>query len=201
MKKLLSAALAAIIAFAASSAECMAQEYPANEIALSYSMGTVPETAMIFGTVMGSFFSLGAWEVDDIVIPGALSIEYFHGMNKTFSIGCLATVDAMFGNSYLTIDDVREKDGTFRSTFVSVMPAVKAAWFRHPKFSMYSKMAVGPTVCIMPEDDLKDLEASLGWCFHIAPVGMEFGGGDWRAFLEAGWGVQGFLNIGVKRCF
>ena len=105
-----------------------------NEFGVSYSQFTVPQFVYVFGGVLGIAFSMGSFTLENMVLPGALSLEYTHYVNDTFGFGGTVTGEFMTADKYTGKDESKKYDGKFQMGFVSVMPHAKAYWFNNPHF-------------------------------------------------------------------
>ena len=168
-----------------------------NELGLSYSQFTVPQFAYVFGGVLGVAFSLGTFTFENMVLPGALSLEYTHYVNNTFGFGGTLTGDYMTADKYTGKDENKKYDGKFRLSFLSVMPHVKIGWFDNPHFGMYTKLAAGGAFQL----DNSDSNGGFTFAAQVSPVCMDFGGDSLRGYLELGLGMQGIVSLGIKKRF
>ena len=167
-----------------------------NEFGVSYSQFTVPQFVYVFGGVLGIAFSMGSFTLENMVLPGALSLEYTHYVNDTFGFGGTVTGEFMTADKYTGKDENRQYSGKFNMAFCSVMPHAKAYWFNNPHFGMYSKLAAGIGGTIQNEGD-----PSVTFAFQVSPVSMDFGGDALRGYLELGFGMQGIVTLGIKKIF
>lgn len=165
-----------------------------NEWGLAYSQFTIPQAAYVLGGVFAAAFSLGNFSVENMALPGALSLEYTRYVNDTFGFGGSVTGDFMTADKYTGKDDNRHYDGKFTFAFVSVMPHAKAYWFNNPHFGMYSKLGAG---CAILLDDTP----GVTFAAQLSPVCMDFGGDACRGYLELGAGMQGIVTLGIKKIF
>ena len=167
-----------------------------NEIALSYSQFTTPQFVYLLGGMFGMVFSMGNVTLENMAMPGALSLEYTRFVNKTFGFGGSITADYMTADKYIGKDADKTYDGKFRMFFLSVMPHAKAYWFDNPHFGMYSKVGAG---CALVPDEAGS--TSLSFAAQLSPVCMDFGGDSFRGFLELGVGMQGIFSLGIRKRF
>ena len=167
------------------------------EFGLSYSQFTVPQFAYVLGGALGIAFSLGSFTLENMVLPGALSLEYTHYVNNTFGFGGSITGDFMTADRYTGKDDSKKYDGKFQMAFLSVLPHVKIGWFDNPHFGMYSKLAAGGAY----EFGNLDSEGNFLFAAQVSPVCMDFGGETLRGYLELGFGMQGIVSLGIKKRF
>ena len=168
-----------------------------NEIALSYGQLSVGEFVYVLGGVFTGVFSLGHVTMENPRFTGVVSLEYYHSLSKVFSVGGIIAAESIWGNMISTSkepDDPDRINGRYDMMFLSVMPAVRARWFGKPRFSMYSKVAVGLCACF-------NGETSFLPGVQLSPICLEFGNPSIRGFLEIGAGMQGVVNLGIRHRF
>lgn len=197
------------------------QEFPSDEISLSYGRVSIPGFAMTFGSVLGAAFSFGLAAPDHIGSTGAIGVEYFHYFNPHVAVGCAG----VFEDFHLgwKVYDHKDDDGnniyrpgnTSHNLFTSLMPAFKWRWLYKEHFSMYSKIGFGGCWQYTPEittvstvtdadgsthNETETTAASSSFTFsaQLSPIGMEFGGDRFKGFTEIGIGMQGLLVLGVR---
>ena len=201
-----------------------------DEVAVSIGAGTnsqifnaFSELFGIMGTALitsvgtgGQYTGYTTYDNEKNIPP--ISVEYFHHMNKTISIGGIAAFNGSFSDMYCTWQKnngdgsanikSKEKVGTAKTYFITVMPAVKFDWLRKKNYGLYSKVAVGVTYrCEKEKQDNKDGEKELnkdtGFMgnFQATLLGIEAGSQKIRGFAEFGAGEQGILQAGVRYKF
>lgn len=163
-------------------------ELPANELGISYGGMNLPEFAMVIGGVLGEAFSLGHAEIEKLSSTGCVAAEYLRYVSPYIALGATATAEGF----QLKFKDSSD-DG--RTTFLSLMPTLKASWFRKEHFGMYSKLAAGAGA------SLNDKDSAMLFAFQVSPIGLEAGNAAVRGFAELGMGYQNFLCAGVRYCF
>ena len=148
----------------------------------------------------------------------AISAEYFHHLNKTVSIGGIVGFNGTFSDMYCTFRKnegsgdatvkSKEKVGSAKKYFITVMPAVKFDWLRHKNYGLYSKMAFGLTYMYEQEkqDDRngeKELhsDSKVMGNFQASLLGIEAGSEKFRGFAELGVGEQGIFVVGCRYKF
>ena len=90
-----------------------------------------------------------------------------------------------------------------KSTYYTIMPAVKYNWSVKKNVSWYSKAAIGLTLLsqsIDTKSTTKDDDTSTSFNFQASFVGVEVGGAL-RGFAELGWGEQGIILAGLRYKF
>lgn len=225
MKKILSLAAAVMVltapAFAAPKADKAEDAVkvsknvarPANELAVSYGVVTIPEFAIGFGVIFGSAFSFGLAVPDKLSYTGAFSLEYYRYLTPHVAVGgmvdwdhCMCQFKAKNGKDEEGNPEYKPSNKKYME-FVSILPAAKFPWFNRNHFGMYSKLAAGCALIFNSErtpegakvtpEDVFDATFS----FQVNPIGMEFGGTNVRGFMELGWGMQGLIMGGIKYAF
>lgn len=169
-----------------------------NEIILSYSQVTLPQTAYFVAGIFGVAFTAGHFTFENTRPYGALGLEYDRNVNNWFTYGAVGVVDYISSDSYnVDGDGNKTYKGKFSFGYVSLMPLAKFRWFTNPKFGMYSKIAFGAG--IVPGGEEENLQVSFAG--QLSPVGMQFGGGNVSGILELGYGMQGIVTLGIKKSF
>jgi len=167
--------------------------------------------------------SIGAWSNSDIIDAfetigsamvgvktsdseffGPISAEYFYHVKPWLGVGGIVA----YGQS---TQDFRyptssSKDGEFRNSYLTLMPAIKLDYLRKKNFGMYSKLALGATLRTETTDyttsggkNDSDSEFHLNW--QVSLLGIEAGGTCLRGFLEIGTGEQGIFVVGARYKF
>lgn len=170
-----------------------AEEYetPSDEISVSVGYFTHPHVALTFGDAFGGIIDGDASSENSL---GSFGVTYMHNLNKRFGLGATTSYEYIYKNA---------KDGKkYTENFITVMPTVRAYWFRHNHFGMYSRLAAGVALnCskgYVNGTGEENSQTDVLFGFHLAPVSMEFGSSKVSGFLELGWGYQGIVNAGVK---
>lgn len=169
-----------------------------NEIILSYSQVTLPQTAFFVAGIFGVAFTAGHFTFENTKPYGALAFEYDRNVNNWFTYGGVAVIDYITSDAYnVDRDGNKTYNGVFNFGYFSVMPLAKFRWFTNPKFGMYSKAAFGPGLVFGGEEG--DLQIS--YAGQLSPVCMQFGGGNLSGILELGYGMQGIVTLGIRKTF
>jgi hypothetical protein len=156
MKKFLLMAVAAMMV----TVNVNAQEEYDNEISIAYGGGS--NSDLISSIYKGMFTGkqLDYW--------GPISLEYFRRLNgnNRLGIGAVATIAGC------KWDD----SGDAKTTFFTIMPAVKYNWAVQKYVSWYSKAAIGIMFTSdsgMSKDNRKDDKSSASFNFQASFVGLE----------------------------
>lgn len=170
-----------------------------NEFSITYGQFTVPQFAYVMGGVFGAAFSLGHFSFDNAHLIGGAGVEYVHYVNDWLGFGGALVCDYMTADA-MSVDSDGNKtpNGKFNLGYASAMPVVKFAWFNRPRVGLYSKLAAGVGYSFANDDSVKD---NIGFAFQATPIGVDFGGESFRGFVEAGVGMQGLVNLGVRWLF
>lgn len=200
MKKAIILILALLIASPKSHAF---EPLPKNDINFQYSTITGPQIASVFVGVFATAFSLGTYTLDEIKSTGMFSVQYYHSLGKRFMVGCST------GYEYLALI-LKDKNGAIRdgdvgNHFISLLPSVKFYYINNPHFSAYAKLQGGLLMMcdrVINEDQVEDrFDVGTGFAIQAVPFGMEFGGESLRGYVEAAYGSQGLLAVGIRKSF
>ena len=77
-------------------------------------------------------------------------------------------------------------------------PTAISAWLNRAHVGLYSKLAAGAGLFFANGSDAKD---NISFAFQATPIGVDFGGEQFRGFVEAGVGWQGIVSGGVRWMF
>lgn len=170
-----------------------------NEFSITYGQFTVPQFAYVMGEVFGVMFTLGHASFEDPHMYGAAGIEYVHYTNDWFGFGGTVLCDYMTAKTVsVDKDGNKTPNGDFKLGCLSVMPVVKFAWLNRPHVGLYSKLAAGGGFAFTNGGEAKD---NFMFAFQATPIGVDFGGEQFRGFVEAGVGMQGIVSGGVRWLF
>ncbi|MBP5299974.1 MAG: hypothetical protein J6Y80_01085 [Victivallales bacterium] len=170
-----------------------------NEFSINYGYFTIPQFAYVFGGVLGAAFTLGHFTFDNTHMIGAAGVEYVHYVNGWLGFGAAAVCDYMTATAYsVDGDGNKTPNGKYDLGYLSAMPVVKFAWLNRDHVGLYSKLAVGAGYSFANGDDVK---SNISWSGQITPLGVDFGGQSFRGFVEAGVGMQGVVNAGIRWLF
>ena len=155
-----------------------AQSELLNEVSIAYGGGANSDIVSTIAKGMFTGKQLNYW--------GPISLEYFrYNEGGKLAFGAVAAVS---GCKW-------EDDTNAKSTYFTLMPAIKYKWLNSGMFSMYSKAAVGATLMKDSGFDKNDSRVMFNW--QASLIGMEFGT-NLRAFAEVGMGEQGIVLGGVR---
>ena len=170
-----------------------------NEVSITYGQATLPQFAYVMGGVLGVAFTAGHFTFENSHFLGGVGMEFIHYSNNWFGYGLAGTFDYMTSDAY-TVDGDGNKtpNGKFKLGFFSAMPVLKFAWLRKPHVGLYSKIGIGAGLEVTSGEVS---EGSFAWSGQITPIGFDFGGESFRGFVEAGVGMQGLVNCGVRWLF
>ena len=177
MKKILLMVVAAMMA----AVSVNAQGEWKNEVSIAYGAGS--STDLISSIYKGMFTGkqLNYW--------GPVSLEYFYRPSEKLGIGVIGTISGCKWD---------EGKGDPKSTFYSVLPAIKYNWKVREHVSMYSKLGLGLTIA--SDSDAREKNSSTIFNFQASFFGIEFGSA-FRGFAELGFGEQGVILAGLRYKF
>lgn len=195
MKKL----IALFMCFVVVSSAFAKNDKDRNEFSIAYGQATIPQFAYVMGEVFGVMFSLGHASFENPHMFGAAGVEYVHYTNDWFGFGGTVLCDYMTAKTVsVDKDGNKTPNGDFKLGCLSVMPLVKFAWLNRPHVGLYSKLAAGAGYFFANGGEAKD---NFSVAFQATPVGVDFGGEQFRGFLEVGVGWQGIVSGGVRWFF
>ena len=195
MKKL----IALFMCFVVVSSAFAKNDKDRNEFSIAYGQATIPQFAYVMGEVFGAMFSLGHASFENPHMFGAAGVEYVHYTNDWFGFGGTVLCDYMTAKTVsVDKDGNKTPNGEFKLGCLSAMPLVKFAWLNRAHVGLYSKLAAGAGYFFANGSDSKD---NFSVAFQVTPVGMDFGGEQFRGFVELGLGMQGLANVGVRWLF
>ena len=173
-----------------------------HEVALSY--GVLSNSQWLDFALMVVTSYVEGYEPVKVSAVGPISAEYFYHATDWLGVGGIFTFGQMNTNYNDAIDEVPVYTG--KSTNFTLMPAVKFNWFRRQHFGMYSKVGAGVLMCNMkaiPVDPVEKPVTKTGFAFNwqVSALGLEFGGTQFRGFVEGGIGEQGIVLAGLRYMF
>ena len=169
-----------------------AQDYK-HEVGAFYGFGSASNVL----SFITSAYSAAAG--DQSSFWGPIGVEYYYHVSPVVGIGAVAAFAGC------KAEDEKTHKNDLTETFVTVMPSVKFNWLRKEHFGMYSAVSAGVMFCSMTCNDnakandptAKD-ETFAEFMFQATAVGAEFGGEQFRGFVEAGVGEKGLLCAGLR---
>ena len=133
---------------------------------------------------------------------GPVGVEYYYNISPVVGLGAVAA----YAGCKAEDDKTHKEDLT--ESFITVMPSVKFNWLRKKNFGMYSALSAGAMFASVKCNDnakaadpnAKD-ETVTVFMFQATALGAEFGGEQFRGFVEAGVGEKGVLCAGLRYKF
>ena len=191
MKKIFVMAVAAMMA----TLSVNAQDFK-HEVGVFYGF----ESASNVFSVVTSAISAAAG--DQSSFWGPVGVEYYYNVSPVVGLGAVAA----YAGCKAEDDKTHKEDLT--ESFITVMPSVKFNWLRKKHFGMYSALSAGAMFASVKCNDnakaadpnAKD-ETVTVFMFQATALGAEFGGEQFRGFVEAGVGEKGVLCAGLRYKF
>lgn len=173
-----------------------AQDELKHEVGVFYGLGSASD---ILSTLTSAFAAAAG---DQSSWWGPVGVEYYYHLTPVVGLGAVAEYAKC-----KAMDDKAKVVG-LNETFITVMPSVKFNWLRKKHFGMYSGLSAGVMLLSMSVDDkvkasnpdAKD-ETLTRFMFQATALGAEFGGEQFRGFVEAGFGEKGMLCAGLRYKF
>ena len=167
-----------------------------NEIGVFYGF----DSASNIFSIITSAISAAAG--DQSSFWGPVGVEYYYHVTPVVGVGAVTA----FAGCKAEDEKTRKED--LSETFVTVMPSVKFNWLRKKNFGMYSALSAGAMFASVKCNDnakaadpnAKD-ETVTVFMFQVTALGAEFGGEQFRGFVEAGAGEKGLLCAGLRYKF
>lgn len=173
-----------------------AQDELNNEFGVFYGVGSASD---ILSTITSA---ISAAAGDQSSFWGPIGAEYYYHPSPVLALGAVAEYASCKAEDKETHkDDLTER-------FITVMPSVKFNWLRKKHFGMYSAFSAGlMLISVSCNDNAKAAdpkakdETITSFIFQVTGIGMEFGGYQFRGFVEAGLGEKGLLCAGLRYKF
>ena len=133
---------------------------------------------------------------------GPIGVEYYYNVSPVVGLGAVAAYAGC------KAEDEKTHKEDLTESFITVMPSVKFNWLRKKHFGMYSALSAGAMFASVKCNDnakaadpnAKD-ETVTVFMFQATALGAEFGGEQFRGFVEAGVGEKGVLCAGLRYKF
>ena len=192
MKKYLVMVVAAMMA----TVSVNAQDELKHEVGVFYGF----ESASNILSILTSSISAAAG--DQSSFWGPIGLEYYYHVSPVIGVGAVAAYAGC------KAEDEKTGQNDLTETYLTVMPSVKFNWLRKKNFGMYSALSAGVMFCSISCNDnakandpkAKD-ETLTAFIFQATALGAEFGGEQFRGFVEAGLGEKGLLCAGLRYKF
>lgn len=175
-----------------------------HEVVIGYGYLSTSQWMDVYREVLNIW--TGAEPAGKSSVIGPISGEYYYRFNNWLGVGAVCVFGRTTHEFSSQID--HEILGRDINAYYSLMPAVKFDWLRLSHFGLYSKIAVGATLRYMAIDDYsldpsnkEDGDFAIHPNFQASPLGMEFGGTQFRGFVEFGLGEQGSVLAGLRYKF
>ena len=190
MKKIIVTMCVALFSMGAQAQDCK------NEIGVFYGF----ESASNIFSIITSSISAAAG--DQSSFWGPIGVEYYYHVTPVIGVGAVAAYAGCKAE-----DEKTHKDD-LTETFITVMPSAKFNWLRKKNFGMYSAVSAGVMfVSVKCNDNAKAAdpnakdETFATFMFQATALGVEFGGQQFRGFVEAGVGEKGLICAGLRYKF
>lgn len=172
-----------------------------HEVAIGYGYMSVSQWLDVYRGILNIW--TGAQPVGSTSFIGPISGEYYYRVQNWLGVGAICVFGRTSQNYASQMDG--KIIGKDINAYYSLLPAVKFDWLRKAHFGMYSKVAVGATLRYMSVIDVDaskvESEYNPHFNFQVSPIGMEFGGSQFRGFVEFGIGEQGSTLVGLRYKF
>ena len=167
-----------------------------HEVGVFYGFGSASN---VFSFITSS---ISAAAGDQSSFWGPIGVEYYYNISPVVGLGAVAAYASC------KAEDEKTRKNDLTESFITVMPSVKFNWLRTKNFGMYSALSAGVMfVSIKCNDNAKASdpkakdETLTSFMFQATALGAEFGGEQFRGFVEAGLGEKGLLCAGLRYKF
>ena len=192
MKKILIMVVAAMM----TTISVNAQDELKHEVGVFYGIGSASN---LFSAITSS---ISAAAGDQSSFWGPVGVEYYYHVSPVVALGGVGVIAGCKAEDEKTHkDDLSEK-------FITIMPSVKFNWLRKKHFGMYSGLSAGVMfLSLSVNDNAKNVDSGAkdetiaSFMFQATALGAEFGGEQFRGFVEAGLGEKGILCAGLRYKF
>lgn len=190
MKKIIVTMCVALLSMGAQAQECK------HEVGVFYGVGSASNVLSVITS------SISAAAGDQSSFWGPIGVEYYYHISPGVALGGVAEYASC------KAEDEKTRKDDLTESFITIMPSVKFNWLRKKNFGMYSALSAGVMFCSISCNDnakqsdpkAKD-ETLTAFMFQATALGAEFGGEQFRGFVEAGIGEKGLLCAGLRYKF
>lgn len=173
-----------------------AQDGLKHEVGVFYGVGSASNVLSVITS------SVSAAAGNQSSFWGPIGVEYYYHVSPVVGLGAVAAYAGCKAE-----DEKTHKDD-LSETFITIMPSVKFNWLRKKHFGMYSGLSAGIMfISVSPNDNAKANDSNakdetlVSFMFQATALGAEFGGEQFRGFVEAGFGEKGVLCAGLRYKF
>lgn len=186
-----------------------------HEVSIAFGVGSTTQLHDSYGDIGNALLG---WENKNEKYTGPMYAEYYYHLNEWLGIGSIFA----FGNyknskpdlfeSYYTDDNgnIAFYGRVAKSSYYTLLPAIKFNFVRKTHFGLYSKAALGVTLRTESieyidydtrKNDYNDSENSWLLNWQLSFIGVEAGSPYLRGFAELGYGEQGVVSAGIRYKF
>lgn len=164
-----------------------------NKQQISVSVGYISVFDIFESITFGLISGLTQSEIDEMGSFATINLGYLYNLNKHWAVGAETT----YQHFSAKFKDTSKDASTINH--LTIMPAIRVYWFNKPTVAMYSKLCAGGSLVLSNSGD----DSSVSGCFaaQLSPIAIEFGKNKIRGFVEAGLGMQGLANAGIRYSF
>ena len=173
-----------------------AQDGLMHEVGVFYGVGSASNVLSVITS------SISAAAGNQSSFWGPIGVEYYYHVSPVVGLGAVAAYAGCKAE-----DEKTHKDD-LSETFITIMPSVKFNWLSKKHFGMYSGLSAGIMfISVSPNDNAKANDSNakdetlVSFMFQATALGAEFGGEQFRGFVEAGFGEKGVLCAGLRYKF
>ena len=177
-----------------------AQDFKENrhEVSIGYGTCTAPQIGTALGSIFFSAFTFDMLDSGDVSGDwGSVNLAYNYRLTKLVGLGLSA------GYCSMNVDWKNESlIGKQKYNYYSILPTLKLNWLNSKIVALYSKAALGITICnskmsYADKTTADRTETDITWGFQVSTIGIEVGKRI-AGFAELGFGNMGIFQVGVR---
>jgi len=185
-------------------------ELPKDEISVSYGFEPIHVLADQWGNFWATMFTAPIVKIlgEDVEFQdrksfGAINIDYNHHVSPSLAIGANVAYSQISADVNGKVNGVKQKVGTEKENYYTVMANVKWDWHRRKHITLYSRAAAGVMIgnynTTSSIDNTKNkTENKVTFAGQVSPFGIELGSEKVRGFYEVGFGNAGIVQLGLR---
>lgn len=183
------------------------RESISNEISLGVGLMTTGQVVNLFESVFDAMNDSENMNTNMAIFGPAFTVQYLYTLTDHISVGANVVYQQSTGVQAI-VDNVSAEMGdtsmsgtpyVFAGKYITFMPTAKLYWFNKDHFAMYTRLSIGGTYRMENENGVSNNTFMFNG--QLSPVCIEFGGLQFRGFLEEGLGANGSIFGGVKYSF
>lgn len=164
-----------------------------HEIQLGAGIWSTTEIVDIFGNVLATGLTGGAYQSKDATYSGAFHLGYKYSIAPKIAIGGIFVYENSSSDAY--IDNASA--GQFKNNYYTLAAEMDYKYIKKKNLSLYGVLGAGATLYGQKyEESNKNVsENTVNFNFQISPLCIKLGN-KVGGFAELGFGYKGILSVG-----